>query len=732
MTQVPEMQAPAEASAKNLKPLFEPETIAVIGASRKKEAVGHAVLSNLLSAGFKGKIYPVNPNADKIEDIPCYPSVSEIPVSVDLAVIIVPSASVPETLEACGKKGVHSAVIISAGFREIGAEGARLEREAVEIAKRSAMPLMGPNCLGLINTDPAFSINASFSRTMPKPGNIAFISQSGALCAAILDYAKGENIGFSKFVSLGNKADVNELDLLKYLKDDPKTDVILMYLEDLVNGRRFIDIAREITGDIARTKPILAIKSGRTLQGAKAASSHTGSLMGSDEVYDAIFAQGGVLRVDSVEEIFDLAIAFADQPLPRGRRVAIVTNAGGPGIMATDACVRYGLEIAELNRETTEKLKPALPPTANLANPIDVIGDAQADRYEHALSHVVNDSNVDSVIVILTPQAMTDIEGTARVIARIDNVTPKPILACFMGYVDVSPGVKILEENQVPHYKFPEETARTLSAMIRYKEWIDRPRTKVKVFPRNFFEAQTVLKEASQKGRRILTTHQAMKILEAYHFPMLPFALARSERDAVNLAKQIGFPLAVKIVSEQVVHKFDVGAVRLNLKNPKELKQAYQEMTKAVSRRLPQASIEGVLIQKMAERGREVILGMKRDPHFGPIIMFGLGGIYVEVLKDVTFRLAPIRKLSAERMVKSIRTYPLLKGIRGEKPADMDLIVECLQRLSQLAFEQPDISEIDINPLMVYDQGAGAAVVDARMVVESQAFSKGFSKGEDE
>jgi len=711
------MKLSVKPEKRTLKSLFEPKSIAIIGASRRPEAVGYAILNNLIAGGFKGKIFPVNPKADEIFGAHCFSSLKEIPETIDLALIIVPSTTVPSILKESAEKGAQAAIIISAGFREIGGEGIKLEAEVKKIADEFHIPVLGPNCLGMINTDPSFAINASFSRTMPRAGNIAFLSQSGALCAAILDYAKGKNIGFSKFVSLGNKTDLNELDMLQYLKNDSKTDVILMYLEDLVNGRVFIDMVREITGEISPSKPILAIKSGRTPQGAKAASSHTGSLMGSDEVYDAIFAQAGVLRVDSVEELFNFAIGFANQPLPQGNRVVVVTNAGGPGIMATDACVRYGLEMATLEPSTIQKLKTVLPPTANFSNPIDVIGDAQHERYEAALHTVVEDPNVDALIVILTPQAMTDIEEIAKVIVSLDRKTNKPVLTCFMGIVDVSPGVKILEENYVPHYSFPEDAARTLGAMHRYQQWTLRPRTDVKKFQVDAKAADKVLSESLQKQLSFLCIDESMRILQAYGFPLLPWQMAGSIEEVISKAREIGFPVAMKIVSPQLIHKFDVGGVKLNLKNEKEVEDAYREVVQTIAVKPPKIDFRGVLIQAMARKGQEVILGMNRDPHFGPILMFGLGGIYVEALKDVTFRLAPIREYGARRMVESIRTYSILKGIRGQKPSDIQKIMECLERLSQLSCDHPEISEIDINPLIVYSEGEGVAVADARIIV---------------
>ncbi len=709
-------EAVATPKKKDLKALFEPQVIAVIGASRRTEAVGYAILKNLLQTGYKGKIYPVNPKADDILGVKCVPAVANIPETIDLAIFIIPGAAVPAELEACGKKGARAAIVISAGFREIGGEGVKLENEIRKIADTYGISVLGPNCLGLINNDPKLSMNASFSGTIPNVGNIAFVSQSGALGTALLDYARGENIGFSKFVSLGNKVDVTELEILRYLKDDPNTDVIMMYLEDIVQGHEFIEMAREITGDIAKTKPILVLKSGRTAQGAKAASSHTGSLMGSDEVYDAVFTQSGVMRMDSAQEMFDLAIVFANQPLLKGNRVAIVTNAGGPGIMATDACVKCGLQMAEMSPATVAKLKEKLPPTSNFSNPIDVIGDAQHDRYEHALRCVIADPNVDGVLVLLTPQAMTEAEATAKVIVELDKSSDKTIVTCFMGHSDVASGVKVLKENQLPHYMFPEEAAKALAAMDKYQQWLTRARTGVKVYPVDREVAINVVKKADQAGQKFLPIHQSMEIFSAYGFPVLPWAFVRTAEDAWEQAVKIGFPVVMKVVSQQIIHKVDVGGVRLNLNSAEDVQNAFREIM-AVGERL-KAKIDGVFMQRMAPKGREVILGMKRDPHFGPILMFGLGGIYVEALKDVTFRVAPIRELSAYDMMKSIRAYKLLEGVRGEPPADLEAMAECLKRLSQLSCDHPEIDEIDINPLMVYGEGKGAGVIDARIILK--------------
>lgn len=701
---------------KDLRALFEPQSIAVIGASRRTEAVGHAILKNLLETGYKGMIYPVNPKSPDILGVKCFPTVADIPGPFDLAIFIIPSNSVPTELEACARKGAKAAIVISAGFREIGGEGVKLEKEIKRIVDQYGMAMLGPNCLGLINNDPNICMNASFSGHIPDNGKIAFVTQSGALGTALLDYARGENIGMSKIISLGNKVDVTELETLQYLKNDPNTEVIIMYLEDIVKGHEFIEVAREITGDIAKTKPILVIKGGRTAQGAKAASSHTGSLMGADEVYDAVFTQSGVIRVDAAQELFNLAIVFANQPLMKGNRVAIVTNAGGPGIMATDACVKYGLQMAEMSPATVARLKEKLPPTANFSNPVDCIGDAQHDRYEHALRCVIAEPNVDGVLVLLTPQAMTEAEATAKVIVDVDKESDKTIVTCFMGHADVEAGVKILKENHVPHYMFPEEAAKALAAMDKYQQWLHRARTGVKHYKVDRQAADTVIEKAVKAQQKFLPIHQSMEIFSAYEFPVLPWAFVKTAEDAWEKAVAIGFPVVMKVVSQQIVHKVDVGGVRLNLNSAEDVQAAFKDIM-AVGEKL-KVKIEGVFMQRMAPKGREVILGMKRDPHFGPILMFGLGGIYVEALKDVTFRVAPIRELSAHDMLTSIRAVKLLEGVRGEPPADFEAMADCLKRLSQLSCDHPGIEEIDINPLMVYGEGKGAGVIDARIILK--------------
>lgn len=707
-------RARARASRK-LEALFEPQTVAVVGASARPGSVGHAVFRNLLLNGYTGTIYPVNPKRRSVMGVKSYPSVVDIDDDVDMAVLVIPAAAVAHTLEQCAEKAVESAIVISAGFKETGEEGRKLEERIRDQAREAGIALLGPNCLGLINTDPDVSLNATFARSMAQAGNIAFMSQSGALCTSILDYAGQHNIGFSKFISFGNKADVDENDLLRYLGKDPQTQVILMYVEDLTHGLDFIHIAREITSEQESCKPILALKSGRTAEGAQAAASHTGSMAGTDEVYDAVMAQAGVLRVDTVQELFDYAMAFANQPMPRDDRVTIVTNAGGPGIMATDACVRQGLKLARLSEATQEALQSILPAAASVKNPVDVLGDAQHERYQATLEAVLEDEGTDGLIVILTPQNMTDIDEIARGITDLNLRYDKPILTSFMGGTDVASGVAILRKEGVPHYPFPEGAARVYKAMRTYRKWLDRERTEERIFDVDRATVQKIVTQARDQGRTSLPEIEAMKVLKAYGFPVLRSGLAERRDDLERICDDVGYPVVMKIASPDILHKTDMGGVEVGVPDLETAQQVYDRMMAAAGEHYPDADVWGINIQQMAEKGREVILGSTRDPKFGPIVMFGLGGIYTEALKDVTFRLAPLRQLSARNMLEQIRSRKILEGIRGEPPADLDALQECLERLSQLLIEFPIISELDINPLIAYAEGA--AVADARIIL---------------
>ncbi len=718
-------------SRKTLEALFAPKSVAVIGASTKPDSLGRAVFKNILFHGYTGVVYPVNPKAKSILGVKAYPSVLDIPDEIDLAVIIVPAIAVANVLEECGRKGVRAAIVISAGFKEIGEEGAQRERQLQQIAQRYGIALLGPNCLGIINTDPNVSLNATFAPGMPRQGNIAFISQSGALGVAALEYAQRQKIGLSKFISIGNKADLHENHLLEYLKDDPLSDVILLYVEDLEDPQGFHRLATEITSERPKKIPILAIKSGRTLEGAKAATSHTGALAGSDEVYDSVFMQSGVLRVETIEELFDYAIAFAQQPLPQSNKIAIVTNAGGAGILATDAAVRHGVQLAEFTEETVKRLRELLPPTVNVANPVDMTGEPNEQRYETVVRTVLEDPNVAGVVVIAAPHILMSLENIARYIVRAVHLThslsasgegqgevQKPVLACLMAVTDARPAIEILEEANIPHYSFPERAARALAAMARYRDWVHRPRTEYRVFTDVQLErVREIIARARHEGRSLLLEPEAHDLLQAYGFPVLKYRFAKSEDEALLAAHEIGYPVVLKIVSPDIAHKVDVGGVKLDIHSDAELRESYRQMLSDVQKAKPSARIAGVFVQEFIKGGKETILGLKRDPLFGPLLMFGLGGIYVEALRDVTFRIAPIRELGVQRMIRQIRGFKILEGFRGEPPSDIEAIAECLARLSQLAMQIDEIVELDINPLVVLEKGRGARVVDARIVV---------------
>jgi acetyl coenzyme A synthetase (ADP forming)-like protein len=697
--------------------LFYPRSIAVIGASRQPGSVGHSLLANLLMNRYQGIIFPVNPYASSVLGLKCYPRVLEIPDDLDLAVIIVPSRIVAPVLEDCGRMGIKAAIVISAGFKEIGGEGVELERRVLEVSRKYEIALVGPNCLGIINTDPDSQMNATFATDMPKAGNIGFISQSGALCVAVLNYAQEANIGFSKFISMGNKAGVGENELLAYLKSDPRTDVILMYLEDLVDGREFMRIARQTTGSIKHPKPIIALKAGRTLPGARAASSHTGSLAGSDRVYDAIFEQSGVLRVETLEELFDYVKGFSRQPLPKGSNVGIVTNSGGPGILATDACIRHGLNIPPLSGPTVLKMRRALAKTASLHNPVDLVAEAQAEQYEVALRSILKDGQIHSAIVILTSTAFTKVDQISAAVARVAGEFEKPVVCCLLGVFDVSKGIEILEAAGIPNYRFPESAARVLSEMSKFTLWLVRPQTRARTYRVDRAKVERILSAAQEEGRQFLLEQEAYDVLRAYRFPVIESRLAATETEAAKAAQEIGFPVVLKIASPDVVHKFDFDAVRLDIQDESAVRQAYREILKNVRLRKRAARIVGVTVEKMAPPGKEVILGMSRDVQFGPVLMFGLGGIYVEALEDVSFRLAPIREYSALAMIRKTKTHKILEGFRGGPVYDLDAIAECLKRLSQLVVDFEDIQELDINPMFVYEKGQGCRIVDARIVI---------------
>lgn len=693
-----------------LEMFFKPKSVAVIGASHEEGKVGHSILKNIIQFGFKGDIYPVNPKGGEILGYKCYPNISTIENEIDMAVVVIPAKFVPSVIEECGTKGVKGVVVISAGFKEVGGEGTKLEKQILETAKKYKMRLWGPNCLGLIDT--YSNLNASFARGMPMKGSIGFMSQSGALGTAILDWAQAEEIGFSKFVSMGNKADVDENDFLRDWDEDENTKVITGYLENIKDGPGFMEIARKVT----KRTPVVIVKSGSTSAGARAASSHTGSLAGLEASYDAAFKQTGVIRANSMEDLFDLARGFAFQPLPQGRRVAIVTNAGGPGIITADACEKSGLKMASFEPETIEHLRTNLPPAANIYNPVDVLGDAPASLYRLALEAVLKDANVDSVIVLLTPQAPTEVEKTAEVITELGNQFKKPVFSCFMGEATVNSGIKILNENKFPVYSFPERTASVLVTMAKNQEWINAPEHHSRLYEVNKKDVLEIIQKVREKGRVNLVDVEAMKVISAYGINIVKNKLTSTPDEAVEAASEIGYPVVMKIASPEILHKSDIGGVRVGISSDQEVRDIFEIMLIRAKRFFPDAPIWGVSVQEMIKEGKEVIIGMSRDPQFGPLVMFGLGGIYVEVLKDVAFRVAPFSEEEALSMVQEIKTYPLLSGARGEKPVDINSIVDCLLRLSQLVTDFPEILEMDINPLKVRNKGALA--IDARITIK--------------
>lgn len=700
-----------------LEAFFDPKSVAVIGASTSPKKLGYAVLENLVNGGYAevGKIFPINPKADEILGQKAYPTVLDVPDEIDLAVIVIPYPYVPAVLEECGKKKIPGVVVISAGFREAGMEGLERELELVEIAKKYQFRLIGPNCLGIIDT--FTPINASFSAGTPPQGPMAFMSQSGALGTAILDWAQAGRLGLAKFVSLGNKADVSEIDLLKAWADDVDTNVIMMYSEGLPNGQEFIKVARKVT----KEKPVVAIKSGVTKSGSRAVSSHTGSLAGSEQAYQAAFRQAGVLRANDMASMFDMALALGYQPLLKGDRIVIVTNAGGPGILATDAIERSGMRIARLEVESIQALEKFLPDAASAANPVDVLGDARSDRYRFALDVVSKDPNVDGIMVVLTPQAMTEIEDTARAVGSLSHEIDKPVLACFMGEAKVNRGIKVLREYDVPNFSFPARAALGFRAMSQYRAIKERKDPVYESFEVDNQAVSRVLEGAKQDGRFAIGDTEAWDILTAYGLSIPRSVLAKTPQEAVEAAGKIGYPVVLKIASPDILHKTDVGGVKVGLETPDQVQDAFELMIYRTERFLPEAQIWGCQVQEMAPPGGlEVLVGMNRDPQFGPLVTFGLGGIYVEVLKDVTFRVAPFTRLEAQAMLEEIRSKALLDGVRGKPPIDKEVVVDTLLRMGQLVQEFPEIAEFDINPLIVYPKGQGAIAIDMRLVLSSE------------
>ena len=697
-----------------LDAIFRPRSIAVIGASRRRGSIGYEILHNLVEHDFQGVVFPVHPTAKVIHSIKAYPSVLEIPDPVDLAVVVVPYRHVLQVVEECGRKGVRGLVVITAGFREVGGEGVAREEALLAIVHRYGMQLVGPNCMGVINTEPEVSMNATFAPTFPPPGPIGFMSQSGALGVTILDHARELGLGVSMFVSVGNKADVSGNKMIDYWSRDPRTRLIVMYNESFGDPRRFTRLARRVT----KEKPILAVKAGRTRTGARAASSHTGALAGTDVAVDALFEQCGVIRATTLEELFDFAMAFSNQPIPRGDRVAIITNAGGPGILTADACESLGLEIAPLTEETQLRLRAEVPEEASVQNPVDLIASADAGIYRLALDIVLQDPTVDAAIAIFVPPVQVDAgavaAGIAETVARHED---KTVLGCLMGKKGLHMGVSELKRRNIPAFMFPESAARALAAMSRYRRWRDRPVGEVVEFAVDRERARAAIASARRDEREHLTLSEVEDVLGAYGIPLAESRFAVCADAAVAAAEELGWPVVLKVEAPSIVHKTDVGGVRLDLEDSDEVRAAFADIESAVG----PGRMEGVRVQRMVEGGRETVIGMTNDRLFGPIVMFGLGGIHVEVLKDVVFRIAPISGIDAAEMVRSLRGYALLTGVRGERPVAFEALEEAIQRLSQLVLELPEIAEMDVNPFLAFPERERCLAVDGRIRLRTHA-----------
>ncbi|MHB8933376.1 MAG: acetate--CoA ligase family protein [Bellilinea sp.] len=694
-----------------LKPFFAPRGVAIIGASAAPNKLSFGILRNLSQYGYSGHIAPVNPKEDTILGYKSYPDIASVPDPVDLAVIVLPAPVIPGVLEDCGKRGVQAVVIISGGFKELGPEGAAVEAGLVDIARKYNMRLIGPNCVGTL--DMYTGLNTTFIQGIPARGSIGFVSQSGAVAGGVVEIIRDKFIGFSMFATLGNEADVTETDMIEYLADEPNTRVIASYVEAINDGQRFMQAARKVS----RHKPIIMLKAGRTSAGARAVSSHTGSLAGSYTAYQAAFEQAGVIEVDTLADLFDFSMAFANLPLPKGPRVAMITNGGGPAALASDGLSPNGLQMADLSPETQAILRPHLNPAAQIANPVDMLGAADAAEYSIALKTILADPNVDMAVAILVPQALVNTEAVAQAICDQAKGQSKPVVAVFVGEWSTKKAREILHTNGIPMYTHPETPGRVLSAMLKYARWLQKPEQTVTQFS-NLDRATAIQLLQQAKGQPAMGEVLTRPLLAAYGMPVVSGEMAKSANEAVLVAEKVGFPVVMKIVSPDILHKSDVGGIHLNLDSTEVVRAAYTAMLQEISAKLPDARLEGVLIETMAPKGQEVIIGMRRDPNFGPLMMFGLGGIYVELFGDVAFRVAPLTHEDALDMVRSTRTGRLLTGFRGMQEADVEGVVETILRLSQLSIDFPQISEIEINPLLVMPKGKGTLALDGRVILQ--------------
>ena len=696
-----------------LDKIMKPKSIAVVGASTKEHTIGSDIMKRLQEYNFNGKIYPVNPKGGIIEGLQAYTSVLEIPGEVDLAIIVVNAKFVLDTIDQCHEKGIKGLCIITAGFKETGAEGAEAEKQLLAKVREYGMRCVGPNCLGVVNTHPEIRMDGCFAESLPERGNIGFVSQSGALGGGILNILKDLNLGFAQFISIGNQADVNAETALEYWENEEDVEQILLYMESIQNPANF----RKLASRISKKKPILALKAGRSAAGASAASSHTGSLAGADKAANALLNQSGVIREYSLKDLFATAKVFANCPIPKGDRVAIITNSGGPGIMATDAICEHGMQIAKISEETKEKLRSFLPSAASVKNPIDMIASAPIEHYKQTLETVIADENVDMIITIYLPfLGLKDID-VAKALMEIKAAHPeKPVIGVFMTKSEFFAKLSEMDVN-MPFFMYAEEAADGLNRLNQQRKWMERPEGKIPSFNVDYKRAKEIIAQSINEGRDQLTTRESIDVLDAYGIRVCKSGFAKSEDEAVTIADSIGYPVVMKMTSKTTSHKTDVGGVRVNIQSAEQLRAEYQDLISKLEAKGLLEGLEGVIIQEMVKGNREMVCGIATDPQYGPMMMFGLGGVFIEVMKDVTFRIAPLTDIDAKEMIKSVKAYKLLEGARGTTPAQMEQIEETLLRLSQLVNDFKFIDELDINPLLISEKTGEGIAVDGRIKV---------------
>jgi len=695
----------------NLQPFFAPNGVAIIGASSNPKKLSHGILKNMISYGFSGKVYPVNPGCQRILGLNCYSHINEVPDPIDLAVIILPADIIAKSLEDCGKRDIKAVIIISGGFKELGQEGAEKEKELLEIAHKYKMRLIGPNCVGNINL--YTGLNTTFIKGMPIKGGIGFVSQSGAVCGAVVDQTLNRGIGFSHFLSLGNEADVNETDVIEFLVDDDQTKVIALYVESIKEGKRFLTTCSAVT----RIKPIVVLKAGQSEEGAKAVSSHTGSLAGSMDAYRTAFKQAGVIEAHNLQELIDIASAFDSQPLPKSPKVCLITNAGGPAALVSDSIAGFGLTLSTLTKNIRIQLKEKLNPAAQVNNLIDMLGGADENDYAFAVKSASQDKNVSMIVPILVPQALVNPRDIAKAIYSAQKDSNKTIICCFVGNASIREAEKFLQSNKIPMFSSPERIGPVLGALHTYADIKAKPKlkseTKNKLKKREAEKIQLIFRSGKEIGEK-----DTRELLRTYEIPIIKGCFCKNEEEVLRRSLEIGYPVAMKVVSNQILHKSDSGGIVLNLSNPSEVRDAFYLITKNILEKYPETDIQGVMIEKMADKGQEFIIGMKRDKNFGPMILFGLGGIYVELIKDTAFRIAPLNINDIDEMISETLAHKLIEGFRSGKPLDSQALKSVIHKMSQISIDFPNIIEMEINPFILYERGRGGVAVDCRMILE--------------